>query len=109
MRWTFDDELKKTSKLSAAEKMRRDPSFDGYAEPYPEDIELLIFDDMDKGQVLDDMDEAKALVEELETTGITKPMFPRSVWDVSTFNAIVDMLDSKLPLSIYIFSRRSRL
>ncbi len=65
------------------ERMKSDPSFDGNTEPFPDDIELLIFDNMDKGQPLTDMDEARALVEELKESGVTKPMFPKTVWDVS--------------------------
>ncbi len=38
---------------------------------------------MDKGQELDDMEVAKKLVSDLEERGITKPTFPKHVWDVS--------------------------
>ncbi len=83
VKWDFNVELSKTKKLVVAETLKSDPSFDGMNEPFPEDIELLIFDDMDKGQVLESMEEAQALVEELQKAGVTKPMFPRDVWDVS--------------------------
>ncbi len=81
--WSYDIELKKTRKLVAGQRKKDDPSFDGNAEPFPEDIELLIFPDMDKGRVLESMDEAKRIVAALEESGVSKPMFPRPVWDVS--------------------------
>ena len=83
-KWDFECELKKTKKLAIAGRLKDDPSFDGVTEPFLDDIEILIFDDMDKGIPLEDMDEARQLVDDLEKTGITKPMFPRTVWDVSS-------------------------
>ncbi len=83
VKWDYNIELNKTLKLVVAQGKKSDPSFDGMNEPFPEEIQLLIFPDMDKGKVLDSMEEAQALVASLEQAGITKPMFPRAVWDVS--------------------------
>ncbi len=85
-KWTFEIELEKTKKLKTGMKHKDDPTFDGAKVPFEPHIEDMVFPDMDKGTELDDMDQARALVADLEAFGLTKPTFPRHVWDVSIFS-----------------------
>ncbi len=81
-KWTFEDELKKTRKLEISSGYKDDPTFDAN-QPYPDDLELLFFPEMDVGRPLHDMNEAEDLVRELKKVGLSKPIFPPNVWAVS--------------------------
>ncbi len=85
------DELKKCRKLKAGQKKPDDPSFRGASIPLEQNIETFIFPDMDKGQEILDMDFAHKLVADLEASGVTKPTFPRHVWDVSFLHSSLTM------------------
>ncbi len=81
--WTYADELKKTKGLESGKKKPSDPTFDGKHEPFDPYLEERIFPDMDKGEDLNDMDEAKELARALENSPVSKPVFPQEVWEVS--------------------------
>ncbi len=89
-------ELSKTKKLKTGMKHKDDPNFDGANVPFEDDIEYMVFPDMDKGEELDDMDVARTLVADLEASGLTKPTFPRHVWDVSIFRPFWSMVSGHL-------------
>ncbi len=80
--WSFEKELKKTKALSIANKVPSDRTYDHKTKPLIDNIEELMFPTMDHSDVLNDMDTAIGLVRDLEQ-GISKPVFPIHVWDVS--------------------------
>ncbi len=77
-------ELKKTRGLTCADNHKEDPSFDS-DQPWPEDIESDIWPSLDKGQTLESMEQAEALVNALEASGVGIPIFPPAVWAVSCY------------------------
>ncbi len=82
--WTFAKELKKARKLGVADKKPDDPKF-VFEETPPPDMEKHMFPTMTRiGTPVYTMEQARALVDDLKKSGVSKPRLPQSVWDVSS-------------------------
>ncbi len=101
--WSFEQELKKTKTLSISNKVPSNKNYDHTTKPFIEDIELLMFPTMDLADVLHDMDTAVSIVNDLEQ-GISKPIFPVHVWDVSCIPLLMSLatlMNSPFPLTAH--------
>ncbi len=80
--WPFEKELRFSQALAVTKSKPSDPNFDYKAHTAPENIEDMFFRGMSKGRELHSMTEAKALVEELNKSGISQPRFAEGTWEV---------------------------
>ncbi len=71
-------------------KLPDNPDFDPHAQQRPDNIQDLIYKDKKKSPVLESMDEARALVDELGRAGVTNPRFSEDTWSVSTLHCSLD-------------------
>ncbi len=84
LKWDYKKELAKSKKLSLGKSLPTDANYDPATAPMDNDIEHMIFPTMDKGTPMTTMDEAQRLEQELVASNVTKPVFPTTVWDVSS-------------------------
>ncbi len=84
-RWTFEIELAKVKKLKTFREgsYKDDEAFNHELHGRPENIEDLFFPMMVKGKVPESREEVEDLVNLLQETGLSTPVFSRHVWDVS--------------------------
>ncbi len=80
--WTLQHEIVKTRSLKTARGKVDDPKIDPSRDPIPDDIEASIFPNMNKGEVLKTMEEAREIEQGLQDIVLSKPRFSEDTWKV---------------------------